>query len=85
MAIFLLKDNLLIQKYENKYSNEYHPSPYFHVHSYENENINLDNIEKITMSWKETLFYIIGSIMSITSICYIIIDLMKLRNQQLVT
>ena len=83
MAIFLLKDNLVIQKYDNEHS--YQIPTYFHVHPYENENINFDNIEKITMPLKETLFYIIGSILSLISIIYIIIDLMKLRNQQLVT
>ena len=82
MAIFLLKDNLVIQKYDNKHS---YQTPYFHVHPYENENINFDNIEKITMPWKDTLFCIIGTILSLISIIYIIIDLMKLRNQQLVT
>ena len=82
MAIFLLKDNLVIQKYDNEHS--YHPPTYFHVHPYENENINFDNIEKVAVSWKDTLFYIIGTILSFISIIYIIIDLMKLRNQQLV-
>lgn len=82
MAIFLLKDNLVIQKYDNEHS--YQTPTYFHVHPYENENLNFDNIEKIAVSWKDTLFYIIGTILSLTTIFYIIIDLMKLRNQQLV-
>lgn len=81
MAIFLLKDNLVIQKYDNEHS---YQTPYFHVHPYENENINFDNIEKVAVSWKDTLFCIIGIILSLTTIVYIIIDLMKLRNQQLV-
>jgi len=81
MAIFLLKDNLVIQKYDNEHS---YQTPYFHVHPYENENINFDNIEKVVVPWKDTLFYIAGSILSLTTIVYIIIDLMKLRNQQLV-
>lgn len=85
MAIFLLKDNLVIQKYDNEHSNIYQTPTYFHVHPYENENLNFDNIEKIAMPLKETLFYIIGTILSLISIIYIIIDLMKLRNQQLVT
>ena len=84
MAILLFRDNLVVQKYDHEYSHVYQPSTYFHVHPYENENINFDNIEKITMPLKETLFYIIGSILSLISIIYIIIDLMKLRNQQLV-
>jgi hypothetical protein len=83
MAIFLLKDNLVIQKYDNEHS--YQTPTYFHVHPYENENINFDNIEKVAVSWKDTLFYIIGTILSLISIIYIIIDLIKLRNQQLVT
>ena len=82
MAIFLLKDNLVIQKYDNEHS--YQTPTYFHVHPYENENINFDNVEKITMPLKDTLFCIIGIILSLTTIFYIIIDLMKLRNQQLV-
>ena len=84
MAIFLLKDNLVINKYENEHSNIYETPIHFHIHPYENENINFDNIEKIAMSWKDTLFCIIGTILSLTTIFYIIIDLMKLRNQQLV-
>lgn len=79
MAIFLLKDNLVINKYENEHSHMYHPPTYFHVHPYENENINFGNIKKITMPWKDTLFYIIGIILSLISIMYIIIDLMKLK------
>lgn len=85
MAIFILKDNLVINKYDNEYSHVYQTPTYFHVHPYENENINFDNIEKITMSWKDTLFYIIGTILSLTIISYIIIDLMKVKNQQLLT
>lgn len=85
MAILLLKDNLVINKYDYKYSNVYQTPTYFHVHPYENENINFDNVEKITMPLKDTLFCIIGIILSLTTICYMIIDLMKLRNQQLVT
>ena len=84
MAIFILKDNLVINKYDNEYSHVYQTPTYFHVHPYENENINFDNIEKITMSWKDTLFYIIGTILSLTIISYIIIDLMKQKNQQLI-
>ena len=82
MAIFLLKDNLVIQKYDNEYS--YQTPTYFHVHPYENENINFDNIEKVVVPWKDTLFYIAGTILSLISIIYIIIDLIKLRTQQLV-
>lgn len=85
MAIFLLKDKLVINKYDNEYSHEYQTPTYFHIHPYENENLNFDNIEKIAMSWKDTLFYIIGIILSLISIIYIIIDLMKVKNQQLVT
>ena len=81
MAIFLLKDNLVINKYDNEYSHVYQTPTYFHVHPYENENINFDNVEKITMPLKDTLFCIIGIILSLTTIFYIIIDLMKLRNQ----
>lgn len=77
MAISLLKDNLVINKYENEHSHMYQPPTYFHVHHYENE--------KITMPWKDTLFYIIGTILSLISIIYIITDLIKLKNQQLVT
>lgn len=84
MAIFLIKDNLVINKYENEHSNIYETPTYFHVHPYENENINFDNIEKIALPWKDTLFYIIGTILSLISIIYIIIDLMKLRNKELV-
>lgn len=84
MAIFLLKDNLVINKYENGHSHMYQTPTYFHVHPYENENINFDNVENITMPLKDTLFCIIGTILSLTTIIYIIIDLMKLRNQQLV-
>ena len=84
MAIFLLKDNLVINKYENEHSHMYQTPTYFHVHPYENENINFDNIEKIAMPLKETLFYIIGTILSLISIIYIIIDLMKQKNQQLI-
>jgi len=84
MAIFLLKDNLVIQKYDNEHSNIYQTPTYFHVHPYENENLNFDNIEKVVVPLKDTLFCIIGIILSLTTIFYIIIDLIKLRPQQLV-
>lgn len=57
--------------------------PYFHVHPYENENINFDNIEKISMSWKDTLSCITGIIMSLTMICYILVDLYNLKKSGL--
>ena len=84
MAILLLKDNLVINKYDNEYSDIYQTPTYFHVNPYENENINFDNVEKISLPLKDTIFCIIGIILSLTTICYIIIDLMKLRNQQLI-
>jgi len=53
--------------------------PYFHVHFYENENINFDHIDKVVMCWKESLLYIVGSLLSIISIYYIINDLRNLE------
>jgi len=78
--LFLILNRREIDPYENPMEIA---QQYFHVHYYENENINFNNIENINMCWKETTLYIVGSIVSVASICYIIYDLHNLKKSGL--
>ena len=78
--LFLISNRPEMDPYENPMEIA---EQYFHVHPYENENLNFDNIEKINMCWKETTFYILGTIISFASICYIMYDLYHLKKSGL--
>ena len=75
MAILLLVNNHIRT---NPYVNEYITTPNFHIQHYEYENI-YEPSNKVHMLFRETMFYLIGILISFIMICYFINEIYHIK------